>query len=311
MRRARPIDNLRAEVRKRRGQVTAKENRIKRNTGVDIRGTVADPRRPVNEVERLNFPALKKYKRELDAFMSRSSGFVAGVNNAPIPKTEWLEYKRLERQYNQISANQFDSIKGIKLPKGLGNMTIAEREIRMVPDDKRSQGEVMHRPYAPLDRKPSRIKDAAALAKLKAALQKKMNTDYLPSQIAAARSQLAGMLTGAGHGQELLEEANKLSDSQFNVLWNYTNFATAVSAVHESEKRAAKRIAKYEEIMGKAATIGAKDNRGMAGVVEGFSSDIREFFGWAKSLPETGTERIAPGGNKKTAPAQKATRKRR
>lgn len=288
MRRKSPLDGLRSEVRKRRGQVTAKENRIKRNTGVDVRGTAADPRRPVNAVERMNTAQLNSYKRELDAFMSRSNGFVAGANNAPIAKSDWLAYKKVEREFNKVGASHFDQIANIFIP--VSGMTIAERDKLMMPDNKRAQGEVVHRPYGEVNRKAANVKSADALNKLKAAMEKKLSHDYLPSQIAAGRKQLSQMLEGMGGGDAMQADADALSDSQFNVLWNYTNFATAVSAISESGGHRSK-----------ATKAADSSDRYMAGVVEGYSDDIRKFFGWAKTIPENGPKRTASRASKKAA----------
>lgn len=291
------LKNLRAEVRKRRSAVTAKENRIKRNTGVDVKDTPLDPRRPTNVVAKYNEPQLRKYLNELNAFMARDNGFVAGANHTPIPKRDWLEYKRIEKKYNDIGAKHFADLAHHEIPFS-DNMTVADREKLMVPDSKRAQGEIVHRPYGTIERKASNIKDAAALMKLKNRLEDKLNTDYLPKQIAAGREQLKAMLKSVGDGT-LNARADKLSDSQFNILWNYTGFPTSISTITESgghRSKAAKGTGQNEEYM--------------TGVKEDYSSDIREFFDWAESLPEKGTERTTATARKKTT-RSKAKRTRR
>lgn len=287
------LAKLRAEVRKRRSAVTAKENRIKRNTGVDLRDTAQDPRRPTKTVDRLNTPQLKSYLKELDSFMSRDNGFVAGANNAPIPKKDWLAYKRVEKKYNEIGKSHFEQIADIFI-KPFG-MTVAERDKRMVPDSLRSQGEIVHRPYGEIDRKASRIKDAAALDKLKKAMEKKLTKDFLPEQIAAARNQLSQMLNGMTNEESLKEKASKLTDSQFNVLWNYTSFATAISAVSESGGHRSK-----------ATKDADSSDRYMTGVKEGYSDDVGKLLDWAEELPEeSGTKRSAPSTGKKARTRKK------
>lgn len=261
------LKNLRAQVRKRRNAVTAKENRIKRNTGVDIRGTAQDPRRPLSVVDRYNRIQLLSYLRELDSFMSRNNGFVQGASGV-LPKQEWIAYKKLEQKYNRIGAAHFEDIADIFID--LSGMTVRERERLMEPDSKRAQGDIRHKPFSPLNRDSKNIKSPEALRKLKESLEKKVMPDYLPKQIASARKQLAAMLTGEGLSG-LLKQANALSDNQFNVLWNYTGFAGAVSAVYGSGAKRGKNFSADSDIYSSS-------------VVESFSNDVREFFAWAKSI---------------------------
>lgn len=271
------INNLRAIVRRRRSAVTAKENRIKRNTGVDIRGTKEDPRKPINAVKEMGRRELNNYLAELNRFMSRSSGFVAGNNGALIPKKDWLEYKRLEKQYNNIGNLHFESIANIFIP--LSGMTVAERERLMEPDSKRAQGDIRHKPFSPLNRDSTNIKSKEALDKLKKSLESKVRPDYLPRQIKEARSQLKAMLKGVGNGS-LIRDANALTDAQFNVLWNYTGFAGSVSRVYGSGSHRGKNIQDDDS-----------SDIYSTSVVEDFSVDVREFFEWAKSieLPKKGS----------------------
>jgi len=288
------LKNLRAEVRKRRNAVTAKENRIKRNTGVDIRNTSQDPRRPVGVVERYNRQQLTKYLSELNSFMSRSVGYVAGAGNAPIPKADWLAYKKLEKQYNAIGEAHFSEFKDLALPMNDG-LTVAEREKLMVPTDKRMQGEVIHRPYSPLDRDASRVKGVEGLKKLTEGIKKKLNSNFLPSQIAAGRKQLEQMLTAIGNG-DTVKDARKLTDFQFNILWNYTDFATTVARVSPSGSNRSKAVRNMES-----------SDRYSAGVIEDYEHDIREFFNWASTLAEPRSEASAKRSKtRKTRKARKA-----
>jgi len=281
------LKKLRDAVRKRRNAVTAKENRIKRRTGVDIRGTNADPRRPLEVVNKYNRRQLQAYYNELDAFMDRGNGFVAGANNVPIPKIEWLKYKRLEQQYNSIGAMQFDKVAEIFIPTA--GMTIAQRDATIVPDTLSAQGAIVNRPYSLIDRAPENVRDAEALKKLTAEMKKKVSQHFLPAQIKSAREQLGQMLTVIGNA-DLTKKANSLSDAQFNVLWNYTNFATNVSGI-------------YFIMQKQAADSG---DRWYSSVVEDYSNDIRELFDWAGQIDTT---QKSPANSQERKP-RKTTRKR-
>lgn len=281
------LKKLRDAVRKRRNAVTAKENSIKRRTGVDIKGTSADPRRPLDVVNKYNRAQLVAYYNELDAFMDRGNGFVAGANNTPIPRIEWLKYKKLEKQYNSIGAMQFDKIADIFIPTS--GMTIAQRDATILPDTLSAQGAIVNRPYSIIERSPENVRDAEALQKLIKEMEKKVSKHFLPEQIKSARKQLNQMLVTIGN-ESLTNQANSLSDEQFNVLWNYTNFATNVSGIYF--------------IMQKQAAD--SNDRWYSSVVEDYSSDIRELFDWAGSL---NTPQESSARSQKTSP-RKTPRKR-
>lgn len=260
------LESLRKEVRKRRSAVTAKENRIKRNTGVDIRGTKEDPRRPLDVVDKYNKTQLRNYLNKLNAFMNRSVGYVAGAGGVPIPKKDWLEYKKLEKQYNSVGAMHFEDVANIFIPNA--GMTIKQRDATIRPDSITAQGDIVVRPYSEISRNSTNIATPESIKKLIADMKKKTSKGYLSGMIKAAREQLNQMLDNIGNS-ELKTEANSLSDNQFNILWNYTNFATNVSGIYN---------------IFQMQTVDSKD-KWWSTVVEDYSNDIRELFDWAKSLP--------------------------
>jgi hypothetical protein len=288
---------LRAFVKKRRNAVTAKENRIKRNTGVDIRNTAQDPRRPLTVVDKYNKSQLTKYLSDLESFMSRSVGYVGGSGNTPLPKLDWLRYKKLENKYNKIGMEHFNAIADIFIPQA--GMTISQRDKTLVPDSISAQGAIVNRPYSPIDRKPNNIPSQKALDKLIADMNKKVSGKFLPEKLQEGRGQLNTMLNSIGN-PELISEANLLTDSQFDILWNYTNFASNVSGIYF--------------LMMKNATddSGEEMEKGnwWDSVVEDYSDDIRELFSWARSQPEN--SRVVQFGNVKIVnPGKAGNRKKR
>lgn len=257
------LERLREMARKRRSAVTAKIGRIRRNTGVDIAGNPDDPRRPANVVKRYNSRQLNKYIAELNAFQSRDVGYVAGAGGVPIPKSKWREYKRLETRYNAAGALHEAKIADIFLPQA--GMTLRQRNAMVHPT---AVGEVVNRPYSQVERSASQVPGVKALDRLIKDMIKKTNKSFLPSEIKRSRKQLNDMLKTAGNG-EFVKRANKLSNSQFDTLWNYTNFATLVSLSYE---------------MAKLRAADAKE-RWHDSVVEDAASDIGELFDWASDLP--------------------------
>lgn len=266
------LERLRELARKRRSAVTGKIARIRRNTGVDIAGKGEDPRRPLEVVKRYNKSQLNKYIGELNAFQSRGVGFVAGAGGVPIPKNKWNEYKKLERQYNALGVKHESRVADIFLPTA--GMTLRERNATVHP---RAVGEVVNRPYSQVDREPTQIPGAKALDKIIRDMYKKTTKSYLPGEIKKSRKQLNDMLKTAGNG-DMVARAKSLSDSQFDTLWNYTNFATLISLSYE---------------MAKLRAADAKE-RWHDQVVEDSASDIRELFEWASELPEASERNSTP-----------------
>lgn len=285
------LKNLRAIVRKRRAAVTAKASRIKRNTGLDVKGTKADPRRPLDVVDRYNRVQLNKYLSDLNGFMARDNGFVAGANGSVITKKEWLDYKKVERQVNRIGAIHFADIANTFIP--VSGITIRQREATIKAEKVRGAGEIVVTPYSHIERDAADIKDANALKKLKAGLKKKLDKNYLPLQIAAGREQLNLMLDTLGNN-DLKKDFAGLTDNQFDILWNHTSFATNVSSIYFVMK------SKNTNSHGRWHDT----------VVEDYRNDIRELFDWAKALPAERASADQRRSAKVNNAAKSKTRKR-
>jgi len=290
-------ENLQRRVSARRRAVTAKQARIKREIGVDVRAAGYDPRRDPKLVKRYNTRQLEKYLNDLDSFMSRKNNFVAGANNVPIPKVDWNNYKKVEAQYNRIGAKHFGDIADIFLPTS--GMTVRQRDRTLVPDAIHAQGTTVNRPYSPTDKRPGNIKSAQALKKLTDDIRRKTKADFLPSQIKKARAQLKQMLDIVGSG-ELKDMADKLTDHQFDILWNYTQIAQEASGIYY--------IMQHQSA--EATQRSAYDS-----VVENYSDDIRELLIGAQKFPESAESPRSTNGtaknNQKGKAAQKAPRRGR
>ena len=276
------VDNLRQEVRKRRAAVTAKERRILNNTGIDLRGTSEDPRRAPSVIKGYNSRQLSSYLSALNRFMARSNGYVADNSGGFIHKSEWLGYKRLERKYNAIVKSHFESIGDILDP--YRNVTIREAEPLYVPDSKRAQGDVVHRPYSIVDRNNKNIKNAASLEKLKKSLEGKLDKGYLPKAIKAGRDQANSMMDNAGLS-DLKEVVNKLSDHQFNVLWNYWGFASRLGQIGSSGSYRGKNVREQD----KGNPLSAQDQNDIR-------DDVRKIIVQAQAIKDNAAFRKKEAG---------------
>lgn len=261
------IDRLRAEIRRKQRNVNAKINRIEKSSGINLRGTSYNPRNAdAAKFMRYTTRQLIAYGKRLDEFTNRRTSFVPGAGGVPLPRQAFDKYKELERRHNAIGDARM-SERGHFLAPGSG-MSIAEREATMRPDSRRAQGDVVNRPYSKIERKSINIASVEALDKLTRDMQRKINRKHLPKAIRDARTQLNDMLTVIGN-DELKDEFKKLTDFQFDVLWNDTKFATDIGLI-------------YGIMQLKAA--GGKD-RWYTSVIEDNSSDIREALEWARKLP--------------------------
>jgi hypothetical protein len=269
------LELLRSEVKKRRAAVTGKIARMRRTMGVDIAGTREDPRRPPSAVKGYNKPQLIKYLGQLEAFQSRDVGYVPGSREA-LPKKEWLEYKKFEKAYNTLGKAFEDKIADIKVP-GLG-VNIKQRSAMIHPT---AQGDVVNRPFVHIDRSSKNIKDRESLKKLTVDMKRKLSKDFIPGEIKKSRKQLNDMLKTIGNS-EYGARAKALTDTQFNILWNYTHFATNISLQYEISKLQA---------------AGSED-RWYSSVIEDKSDELRELFDAAASFPsdeaELGTKKEKP-----------------
>lgn len=243
--------------------------------GVEVSGTSLDPRRDLSAIKRYNSRQLNAYIRELNSFTARSTGYVGGAESTVLDRRLWNQYKRLERQVNALSDAQSKMAAGKIIP-GTG-MTIAQREATIVPERRAGIGEAVARPYSRYNRQPGNINGNDKLRALIAQMQKKLSPDYLPRELAKQRVQMADMLDIIG-SSSLREKAAKLTDAQFNILWNLTPFARAMSGVYEHHKAKARDV---------------KEENWALAVYESQNQDANELIDWAATL-ESGTDNASP-----------------
>lgn len=227
------MDRLRAEVRARHAAATKKVSRLRRVSGIEIGETAYDPRRDLGNVKRYNRGQLRAYLAELDSFTSRSTGFVAGSGGQPIPRAQWNEYKRLERQFNRKAERRFGRVENIALPssdpKEKSSWTVGDRQRRLRPEGRtRMAGEAFNNPFEKRNRQAFEVQGEAGLRTLIRDMQKRNRLEYGPKELKRGRRELDQMLKFTGYQNERAE-AKKLSDEQFELLWMYTDFAQTVS----------------------------------------------------------------------------------
>lgn len=267
------LARLRAEVRKRRNAATAKISRIRRSAGIEIGDTQHDPRRNDVNINRYNKAQLTKYLGELNQFNSRDTKFIAGARGVPLSGAKWREHQQVHADYVRFVNNSESAINNIKLPGS--DVTVGQRNATLKSKDVVSAlGDAVRKPLSVVNYKPHNIASEESLAKLTDDLRKRMKPNYVSSKLKDQRQQLRKMLDIVG-ASEFQKQADRLSDHQFNVLWNYHNFAENVSTI-------------YEMMIAMAAD---QKERFFGSVIETNSRDIGEQLDWAATLPQTPTNR--------------------
>lgn len=267
---------LRAEVRARHEAATKKVSRLRRR-GAELGGTAFDVRRDLSVVKRYNTKQLKTYLDQLNSFVDRSNAFVPGRGGVPIPAAKWREYTREERKFRRARLDELSSVGKFDLPGvGKGN-TILDRYYRL-NDKSRAVG--ANRPFYELDRRSKDISSPEALDRLIKDMRKRNAPNYKPQKIKNARKELAEIINNLGSPTMTDAEGNKvtwksmvdkLNDYQFNILWNYTDFATKASSEYElARMRAMGREERFIESM-------SRDNETV----------IEDALNWAQLLPRS------------------------
>lgn len=231
---------LRAEVQRKLKSVNAKIARTKRNTGANIAGSQFDPRRAAGIENRYNARQLNSYLNELSSFMRRTNQFVAG-QAGPIPRGKYNLYKKIEQEYNAVGEAHRASMDNIIAPSGF----TLQQERNLVVSTKASP---KYGPYMPYDRGPGQIANAAALDKLTASLNKALRADYLDNSLRKSKEVLIDTLTKMEE-PEMIQAVKNLSEYQFDVLWNGTNFAegTFLKYLSEQSRLTGKQKEKWQE----------------------------------------------------------------
>lgn len=259
------LKRLRAEVVRRQRAANNKVSRL-RAKGVRVAGTEFDVRRPLSNVANYNRRQLNAYINKLNDFTARENAFVPGDSGQPIRRSTWQRYTAAEKTYNDIGNAHGQRIGNIPI-KGAG-MTINERDATLLPNRRAAAGLAVNRPYEPVSRIPQRIANEKSAQILARDMERRTTQKYLPAKLKQGRYQLYEMLTAMGDA-DLIAEAKKLSDNQFDILWNYTSFATDTSQRYANRQLQARGV----------------NERAQASIDENSITEIRESIQWAGTLP--------------------------
>jgi len=205
---------------------TRKVSRLKSTQGVVLGGTKYDPRKDLSSLKKLNSIQLKAYIARIETFVSRDTQFVAGKGNIPLPATKFQRLKRAEAQYNAIAKANLSEIENINLPSA--GMTIGQRVEATTPKHPTTAPPASHAPHLPINRSSKGIPNEKALSKLIKDMEAKSNPRYVKKKLGQQWDAAQKMVEGISN-KNLSQMFSTLTDKEFNVLWNYTNFAEVSS----------------------------------------------------------------------------------
>ena len=226
------LNSIRADIARLRTLATKKVSRLKVKRDAPISGTNYDPRRAPKAEKHYTLKQAQAYRADLQGFLSRGTQFVGGAKGFVMKQEQWNAYKKLEKQYNSRVNAHFSSVSGIKLPFG---ETIGSRMARRKPPHPQMAYEAFHSPYNPPERSPKAVQSDKALRKLMDKMAEKANPRYEKDSIEKNRHQFLGMADRLGD-DALVEKVKKLTDEQFNVLWNFSEMPYDMSLWYETQK---------------------------------------------------------------------------
>lgn len=258
------IDELRHLVRQRHRAATRKVSRLKVSHDVEISGTEYDPRRDLSKLKRYTTSQLRGYLNDLNGFTSRETQFVGDYRRKPIPASSWQTYKALEAQYNRRVQAKFSQIADVFLP--IEGMTVAQRRAMVTPLHPQMGDPAVNSPVE-LSRLPRSVTSSKSLRVLIADMRKRLAPDYFTRLTQSGRNQFRSMVSILNE-PELADAADTLSDEVFDLLWNYTNLATASSLFYQMSM----------------AQLSDRERPYHSDIFDQSIRDARALIEWAKSL---------------------------
>lgn len=225
------LNESRAEVERLRRAVTRKISRLRVRHGAELTGTAFDPRRAPKQHKRYTAKQIETYANEMRNFLSRKTQFVGLAGGKPVPASKMAEYRKKEQSFIQGVNEQFK--KYANLPMPYGDETIEQRMEKMLPRHRHMMNRSVNSPYKIGERSAKGIKSPSALDQLIAEMDRRNGGDYRKEQIAKGREQLNMMLGRLQNGDKYKAMADKLTDEQFHVAWNFTSLPDDVSLNYE------------------------------------------------------------------------------
>jgi len=244
---------------------TRKISRLKTKVDVVVAGTEYDVRKPPRTIKRLTTRQLEVHISRLQQFNSRSTQFVPDAHRRPIPAAEFKEYKTAEKMAVKNAQDVYNSIKDIM--GSSGTETLGQRREKMRSDRKLAGNPTVQDPYSPRVRDPKNIANRQALKKLTKDEKRRSERGWEDRELNRQIGEFGQMISRIAD-PDMESAVRALTPGQFRVLWNDTNFPTALGQ-------------KYEI---KQLLVAGKDKPWFAEVLDNAFADIWKEINWAKKL---------------------------
>jgi hypothetical protein len=218
-------DSLIEQAVKRQRDAGRKVNRQK-SKSINFAGSEFDVRKDPLEIPSLSTSELRSYLKTLDNFIDRRTQFVPDAHRRPIPAQEFREYKNVEKQVKNAVENNISQLDNIIGPDG---KPLGERFANMIDKHRKRMGDdAASSIYSIPDKKSTQIDSRDAIPKLIDAQLKKLDPGYYDQKVREGREQFA-LMNEINGDTEMAAEVAKLTDYQFGMMWNNTEFANTQS----------------------------------------------------------------------------------
>lgn len=176
-------------------------------------------------VPHMDTASKREFLSELRRFNSVKTDFYKDAAGLPITKAQWKEYKEVESRANAFVQADIDKYSELSMPMGDLNLGQHNKRLRgepgILPANPSGSGMFVH------ERKAEEV-NVASLATLMNSLERKLDKNYKRDKGVEGRDQFEKMI-GATGDRNLIQVGRELTDEQWWVLWNYTDFARQVS----------------------------------------------------------------------------------
>ena len=207
-------ENARAHVKDAERRARRKIKRLQ-NKGIRT-GRIS----PFRDVDESNTRELKRYARDLEQFVSRSTRFVAGRDGTPIPYTAYRDYKRIERQWNKEHNRYWQKFAQHPFLTAYGesDTTLGMRS---------AMAHVKGLPFGDIGYKrellPEQVRSVEDLRNRMQILKRELSPSYKRKRIAQLRKNLLEH-AATFNDPRIPNMIKKLSNEQLFALQNFTNF---------------------------------------------------------------------------------------
>ena len=244
---------------------TRKISRLKTKVDVVVAGTEYDVRKAPRTIKRLTTRQLEVHISRLQQFNSRATQFVPDAHRRPIPAAEFKEYKTAEKMAVKNAQDVFNSVKDIVTSSG--TETIGQRRDKMRSDRKLAGNPTVNDPYSPRVRDSKNIANRKALKKLTKDEKRRAEKGWADKELNRQIGEF-GKIMGQIGDPKMEDAVRSLTPGQFRVLWNDSNFPTALTQKYEINQM----------------LVAGKDKPWFAEVLENAFADIWKEIDWAKKL---------------------------